>query len=145
MGRNFLSGTKLVKVKDHTTAGTSDVVSDIVDTAGYRGVVFMTSLSTANATNSIAVQQNTANQTTGMADLTGSKVSSGTTDEDLIVEIANPQERYLQVTVSRGASTTAESIWALLYGKNEPVGASGNSVAGTQIAELHVAPAEGTA
>lgn len=145
MGRNFLSSAKFIKVKDHTAAGTTDVVSDIVDTAGYRGVAFITSLSTANATNFITVQQHTANQTTGMADLEGSKVSSGTTDEDLIVEIADPQERYLQVTVSRGASTTCESIWAVLYGKNEPVGAAGNSVAGTQIAELSVAPAEGTA
>lgn len=145
MARNLLNKLKLVKLKDHSAAGTSDVVSDIVDTQGYSGVVFMTSVSTANATNVLSVQQHTANQTTGMADLAGSKVSSGTTDEDLIIEIANPQERYLQVTVSRGASTTCESIWAALYGKNEPIGTTGNSVAGTQIAELHVAPAEGTA
>jgi len=144
MAKNFLSRCKLVKVSDHTAAGTSDVVSSIVDTAGYQGVVFFTSVSTANATNSMAVQQHTANQTTGMADLVGSKVASGTTDEDLIAEVYQPQERYLQVTVSRGASTTCESIWAALYG-GQAIGAAGNSVAGTQIAELNVSPAEGTA
>jgi len=57
--------------------------------------VFCTSLSTANATNSIKVQQNTANQTTGMADLTGTSVASGTSDEDLVVAVHQPLERYL--------------------------------------------------
>lgn len=143
MARNFLSKCKLVKVSDHTAAGTSDVTSSIVDTAGYRGVVFFTSVSTANSTNTIKVQQNTANQTTGMADLVGTSVTSGSSDEDLIVEIHSPQERYLQVVVARGSSTTCESIWAALYGGDDKV--SANSVSGTQIAELHNAPAEGTA
>lgn len=143
MARNFLQGAKLVKVSDHTAAGTSDVTSSIVDTAGYRGVVFCTSLSTANSTNSFKVQQNTANQTTGMADLAGTQVTSGSSDEDLIIEIHQPQERYLQVVVSRGASTTCESVWAILYGGDGQL--SANSVSGTQIAELSVSPAEGTA
>lgn len=143
MARNFLNACKLVKVADHTTAGTSDVTSSIVDTAGYRGVVFLTSLSTANATNTIKVQQNTANQTTGMADLTGTSVTSGSSDEDVIVEVHNPLERYIQVVVARGASTTCESIWACLYGGTP--GLAANSVSGTQVAELHVSPVEGTA
>ena len=143
MPRNLLSRVKLVKVKDHSAASTADVTSSIIDTAGYQGVVFFTSFGTADATNSIKVQQNTANQTTGMADLEGSSVASGTTDEDVIIEIAQPLERYLQVVATRGASSTLESIWALLYGKEAQI--SGNSVAGTQIAEVHVSPAEGTA
>jgi len=143
MARNFLQGCKLVKVSDHTVAGTTDVTSSIVDTAGYRGVVFFTSLSTANATNTMKVQQHTANQTTGMADLEGSSVSSGTSDEDLIVEICSPLERYLQVVVARGASTTCESIWAALYGGQSQL--ASNSLTGTQIAELWCAPPEGTA
>lgn len=143
MAKNFLSRNKWVKVADHTAAGTSDVTSTIVDTAGYQGVVFVTSLSTANATNTLKVQQHTANQTTGMADVTGTSIASGTTDEDIIVEIHKPTERYLQVVVARGASTTCESVWACLYGGDNKL--SSNSVAGTQIAELHVSPADGTA
>lgn len=142
-GRNFLNRNKLVKVADHTAAGTTDVTSSIVDTAGYQGVIFFTSVSTANATNTIKVQQNTANQTTGMADLTGTKVASGTQDNDLLVEIHKPEERYLQVVVARGASTTCESIWACLY--NGDAGVASTSVAGTAAAELWVTPAEGTA
>lgn len=143
MARNFLNKSKLIKVKDHTAAGTSDVTTDIVDTAGFQGVVFLTSFSTANATNTIKVQQHTANQTTGMADLASTSVTSGSSDEDVIVEIHKPQERYVQAVVSRGASTTCESIWALLY--DGPGGVSVNTTSGTQVAELHVTPAEGTA
>lgn len=142
--RNFLEGVKLVKIKDHSAASTDEVTSSIVDTAGFRGVVFFTSFGTANATNSIKVQQNTANQTTGMADLTGTSVASGTSDEDVIVEVHQPLERYLQVVATRGASSTLESIWACLYGANGSQ-RTANSVSGTQIAELHVSPAEGTA
>lgn len=143
MARNFLSRQKVVKVKDHSTASTDAVTSDIVDTAGYEGVVFFSSFGTANATNSVKVQQNTANQTTGMADLLGTSVASGSSDEDVIVEIHNPQERYVQAVFTRGASSTLESVWAVLY--NGTPGAAGSSVSGTQIAEVHHAPAEGTA
>lgn len=141
--RNFLNRNKLVKVADVAASATTAVTSAIVDTAGYQGVVFFTSLSTANATNTIKVQQSATNATDDMADLAGTSVSSGTTDEDLIVEVHKPEKRYLQVVVSRGAATTVENIWACLYGN--ALGASVNSVAGTQKAELHVTPAEGTA
>jgi len=143
MARNFLSKTKLVKVNDHAASTTDPITTSIVDTAGYDGVVFFTSFSTANATNSIKVQQNTANQTTGMADLLGSSVVSGTSDEDVIIEIYKPQERYLQVVVTRGVATTCESVWAALYGGTP--GLAANSVSGTQIAEQSSSPAEGTA
>jgi hypothetical protein len=143
MGRNSLSNSKYVKLQDHTAAGTTELTSSIVDTAGFRGVVFFTSVSTANATNSMKIQQNTANQTTGMADLTGTSITSGSSDEDLILEVNQPLERYLQVVVTRGASTTCESVWAHLYGGT--TGVTANTTSGTQIAELHVSPAEGTA
>lgn len=143
MARNFLNKSKLIKVKDHSAASTADVTSDIIDTAGYEGVVFITSFGTANATNTIKVQQNTANQTTGMADLTGTSVTSGSSDEDVIVEVYKPLERYVQVVAARGSSSTLESIWAILY--DGPGPASVNSVSGTQVAELHVSPEQGTA
>lgn len=143
MARNFLSRQKLIKVADHSAASTASVTSSIVDTAGYDGVVFFTSFGTANASNTIKVQQHTANQTTGMEDLAGTSVTSGTSDEDVIVEVYQPRDRYLQVVAARGASSTLESVWAILY--NGTPGLAGNSVSGTQIAELHASPAEGTA
>ena len=142
--RNFLNGNKVVKLLDNAASATSDVTSGIVDTAGYEGAVIFTSLGTANATNTMKVQQNTANQTTGMADLTGTSITSGSSDEDLIVNIHQPLERYLQVVVARGVATAVGDIWCVLYGAKESK-LTANSVSGTQIAELHVSPAEGTA
>lgn len=143
MARNFLNKCYPTVVAAQTANGTSTVTSSIVDTAGYKGVVFFTALSTANATNTIKVQQNTANQTTGMSDLAGTSVTSGASDEHLIVEVHQPQERYVQVVVSRGASTSVGEIWAVLYdGTTSP---SAISLSGTRIAEMHVQPAEGTA
>lgn len=142
MGRNPFSNTKFVKVADHSAASTASVTSAIVDTAGYQGVVFLTSLGTANATNTMKVQQNTANQTTGMADLAGTEITSGSSDEDLVITVHQPQERYVQAVVSRGASSTCESIWAVLYGG--VAGIAATAVTGTAAAEQHVSPAEGT-
>jgi hypothetical protein len=143
MARNLLSRTKFVKVKDHSAASTADVNSDIVDTAGYEGVVFFTSFGTANATNTIKVQQSATNATDDMTDLTGTSVASGTSDEDVIVEVHHPTDRYVRAVVARGASSTCESIWACLYGKGGNIAA--NSLSGTQIAEVHAGPSEGTA
>jgi hypothetical protein len=141
--QNFLSRQKLIKLQDHTAAGTSELTTSIIDTAGYQGVVIFTSVSTANATNSMKLQQNTANQTTGMADLTGTSVASGSSDEDIIIALHQPLERYIQAVITRGASTTCESVWACLYGG--PSSLAANSVSGTQIAEAHAFPVEGTA
>ena len=143
MARNVLNTGKFIKIKDHSAASTADVTSDIVDMAGYQGVVFFTSFGTANATNSIKVQGNTANQTTGMADLSGTSLASGSSDEDVIAELHKPTFRYLQVVASRGASSTLESVWAYLYGSS--LSSTANSVSGAQIAELSVNVGTGTA
>lgn len=143
MPRNFLSRVVLQKVKDHSAAATTEIQSDIVDTAGYQGVVFFTSFGTANATNTMKVQQSATNATNDMTDLAGTSVTSGTSDEDVIAEVYRPTKRYVRAVITRGASTTCESIWAALYGKGGVQ--SDNSVSGTQVAEITPSPAEGTA
>ena len=143
MARNFLSRTKLVKVADHSASSTDAVNSSIVDTAGYEGVVFFTSFGTANATNSIKVQTSATNATDNMADVAGTSTVSGSSDEDVIVEVCKPPERYARAVITRGAASTCESIWCALYGQGAQI--SNNSVSGTQKAEVHGAPALGTA
>jgi hypothetical protein len=136
---------KMTKVKDHTAAGTTDVVSAIVDMAGYEGVMFVTSFGTAAVDNQMYAQQNTANSTSGMAALEGTNVLSGASpsNEDVWIDIYKPRERYIQVTVEPNTSSTVESIWAFQYGaRTQPCV---NSVSGTIIGEAHASPAEGTA
>ena len=137
------SNCKITKVKDHSAAGTSDVVSDIIDMQGYEGVVFITSLGTAASGNYIVCQGNTVNSTGGMADLASTKITSGTSDEDLVEDLLHPQFRYIQATVTRGTSSTCESIWAIQYGARRlpPT----NTISGTLIQEQHEGSIAGTA
>lgn len=139
---NLSSRIKITKVKDHSTAATDAIESSYVDMAGYEGVLFMTSVGTANAGNYINAKQCDTSDGT-YADLEGTKVTSGTSDEDLWVDVYRPQERYVKCYVTRGASTTCESIWAIQYGaRKAPVD---NTTSGTIAGELHASPAEGTA
>lgn len=141
----LLNEVKITKVADHTAAGTTDVESAIVDMSGFEGVLFITSYGTAAADNFIKAQQNTANSASGMADLEGTKVLTGASpsNEDVMLDIYKPRERYLRCVAVVDTSSTIESIWAIQYGpKTRPCV---NSVSGTSIAEAHVSPAEGTA
>lgn len=135
---------KITKVKDHSAAATSGVDSDGVDMAGWDGVLFLTSFGTAAANNTLKAAQSSDNGSADdFSDLAGTSVASGTSDEDVWIDIYRPRKRYVRVTAARGTSSTLESIWAIQYrGRKAPVS---NVVSGTIIGEAHVSPAEGTA
>lgn len=136
---------KITKVKDHSGAATSAVDSDAVDMAGFDGVIFLTSFGTAAANNTLKAAQSadSAGSPDDFSDLANTSVSSGTSDEDVWIDIYRPRKRYVRVTAARGTSSTLESIWAIQYrGRKAPVS---NVLAGTIVGEAHVSPAEGTA
>jgi hypothetical protein len=133
---------KITKVKDHTTSADTAVTSDAVDMSGYEGVVFVTSFGTANAGNTILASQDTASGG-DYTDLLGTSVSSGTSDEDVWIDVYRPSKRYVRCEIARGSASTLESIYAIQYGPRVlPVS---NVLSGTIIGEAHVSPAEGTA
>lgn len=138
----FLSDRiKITKVADHTTAGTSDVDSSGVDMSGYDGVLFLSSFGTAASNNTLEAQQGTDNS--NFDALVGTAVTSGSSDEDVWVDIFHPEERYVRAHSERGTSSTLESIWAIQYGaRSLPVD---NTTTGTIAGEAHNRPAEGTA
>lgn len=135
---------KLLKIQDHTTAATSAVTSDTVDTAGYDSVLFITSFGTAASGNTIKLQQSSDDAATdAYSDLEGTSVSSGTSDEDVWIDIHRPGKRYLKLVAARGTSSTLESMWAILYNARAlPVD---NTISGTITGEQTQSPAEGTA
>lgn len=127
IAKYLTDNVKITKLADHTTAGTSDVTSSELDMAGFDGVVFITSVGTANSGNLVTVY---GSDTSGATAATTTTCSSGSSDEDLVVDVVNPGFRYLNVVVTRGASTTCESIWAIQYGarsKNQTSDSSGTS------------------
>lgn len=103
---------KITKLKDHTTAGTSDVTSDELDMAGYDGVLFLTSFGTAASNNKITMHQSAS--PSGEAASVG-LISSGSSDEDTVLDVQHPAYRYVTLVATRGTSSTLESIWAIQY------------------------------
>lgn len=145
---SFLSKrVKVIKVADHSTAATSAVDSTGVDMAqdgGYEGVMFVTSFGTAAANNTVNAAQSSDNAVADdYTDLAGTSVSSGSSDEDVWIDVYQPTKRYVRLEAARGTSSTLESVWAILYGaRTVPVS---NVTTGTIVGESHISPAEGTA
>jgi hypothetical protein len=140
---NLSANVKIRKVKAASTADTSAVNSDVVDMSGYSGVMFFTTIGTANAGNYIKAQQDTDAAMGTAADLTGTKVVAAADTQVTWLDIFRPLERYVRVVVTRGASTTVGDIYAILYdAANKPCD---NLVDDVIIGELYASPVEGTA
>lgn len=138
---------RITKVKDPTTAGTSDVTSDSVDMAadgGWDNVAFLTSYGTAAANNLMHAESSSDDgDADTFADIAGSELDlAGASDEDQIIDIAHPPERYVRVVAQCGTSTTVGDIWAIQYnGKKLPISPD---ITGTIQVQQLVAPATGT-
>lgn len=144
MHHGLINDVKLIKIQDHSGAGTSTITSDAVDTQGFGGALFLSSFGTAAANNTVKLQQSSDDAATdGYSDLEGTSVASGTSDEDVFIDILRPAKRYLKFIGLRGTSSTLESMWVLLYNPDSvPVD---NTTSGTIIGEANNTPAEGTA
>lgn len=137
---------KIVKVKDQQTAATSDVTSDAVDLqadGGWDGVCFLSSYATAAADNLMHAEcSSDAAVADAYADIAGSEIDGGASDEDQVIDIFQPPERYVRAVAQRGTSSAMGDIWAILYrGRNLPFN---NVTSGTQQVKRLVQPAEGT-
>lgn len=138
---NQLSNRVHLAMSAPTAAGTTAVNSASVDMANYEGVLFITRFGTAASNNTLEAAQSTDDSS--FADLVGTSITSGSSDEIVWLDIFRPLERYVRVEAARGTSSTLESIVAIRYGpRKQPVD---NTTTGTIVGEAHVSPAEGTA
>ena len=135
---------KFQKVQDHTSAGTSTVTSDTIDLSGYDGVCVISSFGTAASNNTVKLQQSSDDGgSDDYSDLEGTSTTSGSSDEDVFVDLKSPTKRYVKAVFARGTSSTLESVYAILYrARALPVD---NTTTGTIAGETFTAPAEGTA
>lgn len=138
---------KLIKVLATVSAGTSAQNGTAVDMqadGGWDGVVFLGSIGTAAADNTMKVQQGDASNGSDGADLEGSELASDGTQTQFVIDVYQPQggARYLRPVLTRATSTTVESVWALLYkGKTAPVTSASAALAQLRL----IQPIEGTA
>ncbi len=127
-------------------AGTADINGDIVDTAGYDGVMAIVTFGviTSGAVTSVKWQQDTAVAMGGAADLLQSGVAVLDTDDNktFYLDLGKPRERYVRIVVDRGTqnAVVASATYLLYRARRRPV-THGTNVSGEQ----WVAPAEGLA
>ena len=119
---NLLKQMLVTRVLAAQVDGTGTQSSDILDMAGWDGVIFMAKFDDVDntATLTLRVQQNTANSASGMATLSGSATyTAAATDADddlLILDIHKPRERYLRAQVVIGvANATTAAIIAIQH------------------------------
>lgn len=135
---------KILKIQDHTAAGTSTVTSDAIDMLGYDSVCVLSSFGTAASGNTVKLQASSDDGSADdYSDLEGTSLTSGTSDEDVFVDLRRAPKRYIKAVFARGTSSTLETVWAFLYNaRSLPVD---NTTTGTIAGEQHTRPAEGTA
>lgn len=141
---NLSSEIKITKVKAAEVSAGTEVLSDEINMAGYDGVMFFTTLGTANAGNYMKAQQDDATGMASASDLENTKVVAEANAQVVWLDVYRPLKQFVRVSVIRaGAATTVGEIYALQYaGRMRPVD---NVITNTIIGELHVSPEEGTA
>jgi hypothetical protein len=138
---NLSKNVKVILIEAAASSGTTDLESDVVDTAGFEGCVFVGSIATANAANYAKVQQCDTSDGS-FADLEGTKLVTGDNGDSYLIDVYRPRERYLKLYVERGgAATVTGDVYAILYGPRVAPTSHGSTID----AETHVSPAEGTA
>lgn len=133
--------TRLTRVAAGAADGTSAVVSSVIDMANFEGVMFFGNIATGAANNIIKAQQGLIAAGDDMADLAGTANAIASNNNQFLLDIYRPRERYVRVSLARGTSTVTGDIYALQYGpRTQPT----SHPAAVDL-ETHVSPAEGTA
>jgi len=142
---NLSNGVKITKVAAASSAGTSTINGTTVDMTGFEGVLFVTTIGTANAGNILKAQVGEKADGSDAADLEGSAVVAEGNGSVVWLDIyrADPSQKYIRPVVVRGASTTVGEIYAIQYESRKQV--AGNNIENTIIGKLLVNPYEGTA
>ena len=133
-----------VEIGDVVGAGSSiDDESDVVDTQGYEGVVFMTKItdSVEDGVAKLIAEQAATDSAGAMAALAGATATRTCVVTDdlngllLIVDVFRPRERYV---MARRTSATANiafgDVVAILYGKKGKLPVTDHASVGHKVA-----------
>jgi hypothetical protein len=135
----FLQDCK-VTAEAPTATGTTTIDSAAYDMSGFEWIAFIVRLGSPAANNNIRAQQDTASNMAAAADLANTLVNHATNNQHM-VEVMRPKEQYVRCRVTRGTTTTIDSLVAIQGGaRSRPVTQPTASVS-----ETHNSPAEGTA
>lgn len=135
----FLSDeVRITKISDYAGAATSAVTSSEIDMGadgGWDGVLCFATFGTAAANNLVTLHDSA---TTGTEAATVALKASGTSDEDVVLDVLHPR-RFVKFVASRGTSSTLDGMVAIQYrGRTKPIV---NELAGTLVVAKFTAPA----
>lgn len=143
---NLIQNIKLRKVAAGAVSAGTAVNSTAVDMQGFDGVLFFTTIATANAGNFINAAQGAESSGSDAADLEGTKVVAAANASGVWIDVYKPTDRYVRCEIDRsGTNTATGDIWAIQYAGRLFPEAADNLVTNELIGELHITPAEGTA
>jgi hypothetical protein len=120
---SLTKNVKITRVSNAAVAAQTAIESNILDMAGFDGVLFVALLADVSdgSVLGLAAEQNDANSGSGMAALAGAvSFTAGATNADhkmLVLDVYKPRERYLRAKLTRTTADAAVSgILALQYG-----------------------------
>lgn len=123
---NMLKDAKIMRVENSAVAGTSTLVSDIVDMRGYDSICFVAILGdvTSGSVLELHAKENSANSTSGSTELAGNAGgTAGASDADnklLVLDVQKPRERYVYCELERASqNAVVDGIIAILYNSHE--------------------------
>ncbi|HMR01758.1 MAG TPA: hypothetical protein PKA43_00140 [Candidatus Competibacter phosphatis] len=142
--QNLLNQIKLYYVNAAiSNASNTDDDSDIVDTAGFDGILFATPITDSAQTGvaTLTVEQNSANSGTGMAALSGAVATATSAANDdingklLVVDVYRPRERYVRSNLASATANIAfgDTIAILYKGIKMPITQSTSEVADSAV------------
>lgn len=135
----FFTESCKITVDGPTAAGTTTIDSTALDMANFKGVVYIVRFGSPAANNNIRGQDDDAIGMSTAADLAGTLVNSATNNVH-VLDVKRVAKEFLRCRVTRGTSTTIDSIVAIQY--------NGDRLPITQLATVTFEqwqPLEGTA
>jgi len=108
----FLDDCKIT-AEAPTAAGTSTIDSAAYDMAGFAGICFLVRFGTPAANNNIRARQDVASGG-AYADLLGTLVNDAVKNQHML-DVLNTGKQFMKCRVTRGTSTTIDSLVVIQY------------------------------
>lgn len=126
---SLLKDTKISAVENAAVAGTTDLVTDVLDMTGYDSVLFMAKLGdvTSGSVFQLTVSSNPTNSASaGTTEKAGTEITAGASDYDnklVIVDVLRPSQQYVYATLRIDTqNAVVDGIFAIQYNaKSLPV------------------------
>jgi hypothetical protein len=134
----MLRRAKITRISNSSAAAQTEVVSDVLDMAGYDSVMIIATLGDVTSTSvlTLTVKENTANSTSSPTPSTVTDATctftAGATDADnklMIVDVIRPSKRYVFASLTRTtANAVVDSITAIQYNSRSVDVSQGSTV-----------------